>query len=82
MNQVFFGTVIKIRKDDPKTVAVEKITRFRHPKYQKVIERRKKYQVHNEDFSLQIGDKVLIKNYKPESKTKRFLVIKKENRAN
>ena len=65
MNQIFFGTVIKVRQNDPLTVAVEKITRFRHPKYQKVIERRKKYQAHNENFSLQLGDKVWIKSGRP-----------------
>ena len=82
MNQVFSGTVVKVRKNDPRTVTVEKITRLRHPKYQKVIELRKKYQVHNENFSLQVGDKVVIKSDKPHSKTKRFLVIEKENKEN
>ena len=76
MNQVYSGKVIT--QNNLKTVGVELIFHRRHPKYQKVLKIRKKIQAHNEDFSLEIGDKVTIKNSRPYSKTKRFLVIEKE----
>jgi len=76
MNQTYSGTVIS--QNNPKTVGVELIFHRRHPKYQKVLKIRKKLQVHNENLSLKIGDKVIIKNSRPFSKTKRFLVIEKE----
>ena len=78
MSQVYSGTVVKVRKDDPKTVRVKKITRRSHPKYKKVITLEKEYQVHNENFSLQIGDKVWFESSRPYSKTKRFLITKKK----
>ena len=76
MNQTYSGTVIS--QNNPKTVGVELIFHRRHPKYQKVLKIKKKLQVHNENLSLKIGDKVIIKNSRPFSKTKRFLVIEKE----
>ncbi|RHZ36839.1 small ribosomal subunit protein uS17 [endosymbiont GvMRE of Glomus versiforme] len=79
MNKVFSGTVIKSKQD--KTVKVELIFHRRHPKYQKVLKIKDRKTVHNEDFSLKIGDKVVIKNSRPYSKTKRFLVIEKVEKA-
>ncbi|KLL04089.1 MAG: 30S ribosomal protein S17 [Mycoplasmataceae bacterium CE_OT135] len=80
MNQVYSGTVVS--QNNQKTVGVELIFRRRHPKYQRVLKIKKKLQVHNEDFSLKIGDKVIIKTSRPYSKTKRFLVVKKEEITN
>ena len=79
MNQTYSGTVIS--QNNPKTVGVELIFHRRHPKYQKVLKIKKKLQVHNENLSLKIGDKVIIKNSRPFSKTKRFLVIGKEKES-
>lgn len=76
MNQVYSGTVIK--KKDPKTVTVELISHHLHPKYHKFIRSVKKMQVHNENFDLNLGDKVTIKNTRPRSKNKCFLVIEKK----
>ncbi|CAG8608638.1 5256_t:CDS:2 [Ambispora gerdemannii] len=41
---------------------------------------KKKIQAHNEEYELQLGDKVIIKSSRPYSATKRFLVIKKEEK--
>lgn len=60
-----------------KTATVE-VTRIKlEPKYHKPLKIRKKFQVHNEDFSLKIGDSVIIIESRPYSATKRFLVIEK-----
>lgn len=80
MNQIYSGTVIS--QNNQKTVGVELIFHRRHPKYQRVLKIRKKLQAHNENFPLKIGDKVIIKTSRPYSKTKRFLVIKKEEITN
>ena len=60
-----------------KTVIVRVDRTFRDPRYQKVITRGRKYNAHDESNALKIGDKVLIKESKPYSKTKRWLVVKK-----
>ena len=76
MSQIFTGTVIGLK--NLKTATVELVFNKLHSKYHKPIKRKKKIQVHNEEYDLQLGDKVVIKSSRPYSKTKRFLVIKKE----
>ena len=61
----------------PKTVIVTVERKFRHPFYGKVITRSKKYKVHNEKIDLKDQDEVLIKEIRPISKEKHFIVIKK-----
>ena len=75
MSQVYTGTVVGLKT---KSATVLVFTNEIHPKYYKPIKRRKKFQAHNEEYSLQLGDKVVIKSSRPYSATKRFLVIKKE----
>jgi small subunit ribosomal protein S17 len=48
---------------------------MRHDKYQKVIERAKKYYAHDESDSLEIGQKVRIVETRPLSKLKRWRVV-------
>jgi small subunit ribosomal protein S17 len=61
----------------PKTVIVIVERKYRHPLYKKVILRSKKYKVHNEKIDLDNGDIVDIKETKPISKEKHFIVVKK-----
>ena len=79
MNQVFTGTVIRLK--NAKTATVELVFNKLHPKYHKPIKSKKKIQAHNEEYELQLGDKVVIKSSRPYSATKRFLVIKKEEKS-
>ena len=58
-----------------KTVTVEVSRKMRHPKYQKVIERSKKYYAHDESNSLAVGQKVRMMETRPLSKLKRWRVI-------
>ena len=58
-----------------KTVTVEVSRKMRHPKYQKVVERSKKYYAHDESDSLEIGQKVRIVETRPLSKLKRWRVV-------
>ena len=76
MNQVYTGTVISLK--NAKSATVELVFTKIHPKYHKPIKRKKKIHAHNEENNLQLGDIVTIESSRPYSKTKRFLVIKKE----
>lgn len=58
-----------------KTVTVKVTRRERHPKYQKVVERSKKYYAHDESNVLAVGQKVRLMETRPISKLKRWRVI-------
>ncbi|OGW77414.1 MAG: 30S ribosomal protein S17 [Omnitrophica bacterium RIFCSPHIGHO2_02_FULL_49_9] len=58
-----------------KTAIVEVTRRVQHPVYQKVMTRRKKYVAHDEQKAAKIGDKVLMVESKPISKTKRWRIV-------
>ena len=58
-----------------KTIVVEVTRKFKHPFYEKVIKRTKKYHAHDEENKYNIGDVVRIKESKPYSKLKKWIVI-------
>lgn len=58
-----------------KTVVVKVERTYRHPQYEKVITRAKKYYAHHENLPLKEGDKVKIMEIRPISKLKRWLVV-------
>ncbi len=58
-----------------KTVTVRVDRTFRHPEYEKVITRGKKYYAHNEKGDVKVGQKVRIIETRPLSKLKRWRVI-------
>lgn len=61
-----------------KTLVVE-ITRLtKHPKYKKYYKVSKRFKVHNENGEYYPGDKVVIRETRPISKEKRWLVIAKQ----
>ena len=66
------GIVLKNQMD--KTVVVEVIRRVRHPTYPKFIRRRRRYKAHDAQNRCDVGDKVLIEETRPVSKTKRWRV--------
>ena len=78
MSQTFTGKVIGLKS--AKTATVELVFDKLHSKYHKPIRRRTKIQAHNEECDLQLGDRVVIKSSRPYSATKRFLIIKKEEK--
>ncbi|MBM3183895.1 MAG: 30S ribosomal protein S17 [Chlamydiae bacterium] len=67
------GVVISDKMD--KTVTVEVTRKIRHPFYQKIIERKKKYYAHDDSDSLVMGQKVRIQETRPLSKLKRWRVV-------
>lgn len=67
------GVVISNKMD--KTVTVKVSRKMRHPRYQKVIERSKKFYAHDESDTLEIGQTVRIVETRPLSKLKRWRVV-------
>ena len=57
-----------------KTVVVAVESRRSDPKYGKIVVRTKRYKAHDEDDSCQIGDQVRIRETRPLSRTKRWIV--------
>ena len=58
-----------------KTIVVEVTRKFKHPFYEKVIKRSKKYHAHDETNKFKEGEKVSIIECKPFSKKKTWQVI-------
>jgi len=71
--RVLSGVVVSDKMNQTVTVAV---TRYvKHPKYKKFVKHTKTYHAHNEGNQYKEGDRVRIKECKPISKTKSFIVI-------
>lgn len=69
------GVVVSDKMTD--TIVVE-VTRYsKHPKYGKFIKTNKKYKAHDAGNTKKIGEKVTIKECRPMSKTKSFIVVSK-----
>jgi small subunit ribosomal protein S17 len=58
-----------------KTVVVRVERTIRHPQYGKVVSRAKKYYAHNDGEPLAVGAEVTIRETRPLSKLKRWLVV-------
>lgn len=67
------GTVVSDKMD--KTITVEVIRTTRHPIYNRVIKKAKKFKAHDEENKAKIGDKVKIIMTRPLSKTKRWRLL-------
>ncbi len=67
------GVVISDKMN--KTVTVEINTLILHKKYRKYVKRRVKYKAHDEKNLCKVGNKVMIEETRPLSKTKRWRVV-------
>lgn len=66
------GTVVKAAMKDTVTVLVERYVQ--HPKYKKYYTDSKKFLVHDAGNTAGVGDKVTIRETRPISKRKRFVI--------
>ena len=57
-----------------KTVVVEVVRSVRHPVYGKYVRRRAKYKAHDEQQQYKAGDVVEIREHRPLSREKRWIV--------
>ena len=73
------GRVVSDKMDKTVTVLVER--QVMHPVIGKVVTRTKKYHAHNEGNDARMGDRVVIEECAPISKTKAWKVAKVQERA-
>jgi small subunit ribosomal protein S17 len=66
------GTIVSNKMDKTVVVQVERLVK--HRLYHKYIRRRAKFSAHDEANACQVGDKVMITESRPLSKTKRWRV--------
>ena len=59
-----------------KTVVVEVVRRFRDPVYGKYVKRRRRFHAHDESHDYKTRDVVEIREGRPRSKTKRWVVTR------
>ena len=71
--KILKGTITSAKSN--KTVVVEVTRKFKHPFYEKVIKRSKKYHAHDEKNKFKEGQKVIIVESKPFSKKKTWQVV-------
>lgn len=67
------GTVVSDKMD--KTVVVSVKSYVKLPKYGKYVSREKKFKAHDPENKCKVGDKVFIKETRPISKDKHFIVV-------
>lgn len=67
------GKVVSNKMDKTVVVAVE--NRFPHSQYEKQIVKTQKFKAHDAENKCQMGDRVRIRECRPLSREKRFLVI-------
>lgn len=73
------GRVVSDKMDKTVVVMVER--RFPHPLYKKVIKKRKKFYAHDRNNECRVGDLVRIRESRPLSKLKRWVVVEILERA-
>ena len=78
-HRTLVGMVVSDKMDKTVTVLVER--QVMHPVIGKVVTRTKKYHAHNEDNDAKMGDRVVIEECAPISKTKAWKVAKVAERA-
>jgi small subunit ribosomal protein S17 len=79
MKRQVVGVVVSNNMDKTVVVAVERMVK--HAMYHKFIKRRTKFAAHDEQNSCQIGDKVVITESRPISRSKRWRVSKNVEKA-
>lgn len=67
------GTVVSNKMDKTVVVAVE--TRVPHPKYGKTMVQTRRYKAHDEENNCSEGDRVRIRESRPLSKEKRWVIV-------
>ena len=67
------GRVVSDKMDKTVVVAIE--DSYRHPLYKKIIRRTVKFHAHDEKNECNVGDRVMIMETRPISKSKRWRVV-------
>jgi small subunit ribosomal protein S17 len=73
LRKIITGKVVSNKMEKTVVVAVE--SRVKHPLYQRIIRRTRKFKAHDAENSCNIGDKVKLVETRPLSKEKRWRVV-------
>jgi len=68
------GIVISNKME--KTIVIKVENRYPHPIYAKTMVKTKKYLVHDENQTCNVGDQILVQESRPLSKKKRWKLVK------
>ena len=79
LRKVRVGMVVSDKMDKTVVVAIE--DNVKHPVYGKIIKRTLKVHAHDENNECGVGDKVRIMETRPLSKTKRWRLVEKVEKA-
>ncbi len=77
--KVLIGTVVSNKME--KTAVVDVIRTTQHPLYKKTLKQSKRYKIHDEQNSCQIGDQVRLIECKPISKDKCWRLLEVVRKA-
>ncbi|ABW66527.1 MAG: 30S ribosomal protein S17 [Thermodesulfobacteriota bacterium] len=73
LKRQFEGTVVSDKMDKTVIVAVERLVK--HQEYKKYVRRTAKFAAHDEQNQCAVGDKVIITESRPLSRTKHWRVV-------
>lgn len=72
--RIMTGRVFKDKMD--KSIVVEVRRRVADPRYKKIVTRRSRYMAHDESNECKVGDIVEIKEHRPLSRNKRWVLVR------
>ncbi len=79
INRTLQGKVVSDKMDKTITVMIER--RVKHPVYGKFVKRSTKLHAHDEQNECQIGDTVTVRECRPLSKSKSWMLVSVDERA-
>ena len=77
--KVRVGRVVSDKMEKTAVVVIERLVK--HPEYKRIIRRRKKYAIHDEENQCREGDIVRFMELRPLSKSKRWRLVEIVERA-
>jgi small subunit ribosomal protein S17 len=78
-NKTLTGIIVSDKMQ--KTAVVEVLRLKKHPKYKKYYKVSRNFKAHNPENQFHTGDKVVIKETKPMSKDKRWIIVSKDDKS-
>jgi small subunit ribosomal protein S17 len=73
------GVVVSDKMVKTRVVMIERV--YRHPRYERVVTRAKRFKAHDETNESRVGDRVVIEETRPLSKDKRWRIRQIVSRA-
>ena len=77
--KIYTGKVVSDKMDKTVVVSIMRLTQ--HPRYKKTVRLRSTFKAHDEENTCKVGDTVAIRESRPLSKSKRWVVTEVVERA-